>query len=81
MPRYFLNLDECGVQTLDHEGYEVATLDAAHAAGIRAARDIMSSEVKAGKLCLSCRIEVTDYEGAVLLVVPFSEAVTVTGLS
>jgi hypothetical protein len=47
---------------------------------IREARSIMSSEVAAGKLCLSCHIRVEDARGATLLTVPFREALEVTGL-
>ena len=81
MPRYFLNLDECGSRTIDDEGYEAAHDEAARAAGITAARGIMAEEVLNGKLCLSCRIEVTNHDGEVVLVVPFKEAVTVSGLT
>ena len=47
---------------------------------IREARSIMSSEVAAGKLCLSCHICVEDAQGATLLTVPFSEALEISGL-
>lgn len=80
MPRFFLNLDECGSRTIDEDGFEADHLEAAREAGIKAAREIMASEVKAGKLCLSCRIEVTDGDGVVLVTVPFREAVKVSGL-
>jgi hypothetical protein len=44
------------------------------------AREIMSNEVKNGKLCLSCHIEVEDEAGQVVLTLPFKEAVQVSGL-
>ena len=68
MPRFFLNLDECGIRSLDQDGFELAHLEAAREAGIKAARDIMASEVRSGKLCLNCRVEVTDADGVVVLV-------------
>lgn len=80
MPRFFLNLDECGVRSIDDEGFEAAHHEAARTAAIDAAREIMASEVRAGKLCLSCRIEVTDAEGEIVLTVPFKDAVMVSGL-
>lgn len=80
MPRFFLNLDQCGLRSLDHEGFQADHLDAARTAGIQAARDIMADEVRAGRLCLDCRVEVTDADGVVVLVVPFKEAIEVKGL-
>ena len=79
MPLFYLNLNECGSLTVDDEGYELANLDAARGAGVAAARDIMAEEIKSGTLCLSCRIEVTDANGVVLMVVPFKDGVGVTG--
>jgi hypothetical protein len=40
----------------------------------------MAAEITEGKLCLSCRIDVLDEDGRPVIVVPFREAVTVTGL-
>jgi hypothetical protein len=40
----------------------------------------MAAEVQAGRLCLSCRIEVTDEDQALIVGVPFKEALAITGL-
>jgi hypothetical protein len=40
----------------------------------------MSGEVLAGRLCLSCRIEVTDENQQLIEVVPFKEALELTGI-
>lgn len=78
MARYFLNLWECGKLTSDDEGVELADLEAARTAAVAAARDMMSAEVRSGKLCLGCGIEVRK-DGEVVLKVPFRDAVVVTG--
>ncbi|WP_260598129.1 DUF6894 family protein [Sphingomonas endolithica] len=80
MARLFFELNECGTVTGDVEGQEVADLDAARAKAIAAARDIMAAEVLSGKLCLSCNIRVTDRDGETLLLIPFKDAVTVSGM-
>ena len=80
MASYYLHLHLCGEVCLADEPLELVDLEAARLAAIRGARSIMCGEVEAGRLCLSCRIEVQDASGATLLTVPFAEAVTVTGI-
>ncbi len=80
MSRFYFHLDECGAICADEEGFELADIDAARVQAIAAARDIMCDEVSRGRLCLSCRIDVADESGAIVLVVPFKEAVTLSGL-
>ena len=79
MPRYFLDLVECGTRISDEEGLHFADLTAARAAAVQGARDVMCGEVAQSKLCLSCCIEVRDSSGKAVLEVPFREAVEVTG--
>lgn len=79
MTRYFFNLHECGDVTSDNEGLECGDISAIEEEAIRAARGIMSAEVAEGRLCLSCRIEVRDEAGALVLTVPFNDAVTIAG--
>ncbi len=81
MPLLWFNLSECGTLIADEEGREVLDLDAAWAIALTAARDIMAAEVKEGRLCLSCRIDITDEAGSIVATVPFSDAVTITGRS
>jgi hypothetical protein len=80
MTRMFFELNECGTVTGDAEGQEIADLEIARAVAIKAARDIMCAEVVEGKLCLGCAIRVTDRDGETLLLVPFKDAVVVSGL-
>jgi antirestriction protein ArdC len=80
MARYFFNLHECGTVSDDPEGMERADLDHVRQEALRAAREVMCAEVNEGRLCLSCHIEVKDEDGAVVLLLPFAEALTITGL-
>ena len=78
MAYYYLDLHECGDITVDDEGAEFADLGEARHKAVAAARDVMSSEVAAGKLCLGCAIVIRDRRGEKVLAVPFAEAVAVT---
>jgi hypothetical protein len=80
MPRYFFNLHECGTLVRDDEGREVRDDAQLRQLAVREARQLMAAEITEGKLCLSCRIDVLDEDGRPVIVVPFREAVTVTGL-
>jgi hypothetical protein len=80
MPKLFFHLHECGEVIFDEEGTEVGSLAEARARALRGARSIMSSEVAAGKLCLSCHISVEDAQGTILFNVPFRDALEITGL-
>lgn len=77
--RLHFHLNECGTVTGDEEGREVASLASAYDLAITAARAVMCAEVAEGRLCLSCHIEVIDEHGTRVLLVPFSDAVTITG--
>ena len=47
---------------------------------MRGARAIMADEVTKGRLCLSCHIRVTNAIGTTVMVLPFREALEVSGL-
>ena len=79
MARYFFHLHECGTLYADAEGLDRITMDDVRDEAYRAAREVMCAELADGRLCLSCRIEVRDETGAVVLDLPFREAVTITG--
>jgi hypothetical protein len=79
MARYFFNLHECGTLILDEEGREVIDSDQLHALAIKEARQLMSVEVARGELCLSCRIEVLDADQRLVLILPFKDALNITG--
>lgn len=74
MPRYFFHLYDDGV-TLDPEGRELPTVEAAREEAIRTAREIAREEVADGHLGLNHRIEVTDAYDAPVATVKFKEAI------
>ena len=78
--RYFFNLHECGTITRDHDGQEFDDLAAVREAAIRTARGIMAAEIESGRLCLLCHIEIQDRDGTTVMILPFRQAVVVTGL-
>lgn len=80
MTRYFFNLYECGRVTMDEEGLLLATVPEARRRAIDEARAIMCAEVKEGRLCLNCNIEVVDDHGALAVNVPFKDALHVEGV-
>jgi hypothetical protein len=80
MARYHFHVHECGTVIDDEEGLERPNLESVRHEALISAREIMSNEVKNGKLCLSCHIEVQDETGQVVLTLPFKEAVQVVGI-
>lgn len=80
MQRYFFHLHECGRVTVDEEGAVLPTLEDVRARAIHQARAIMCAEVQEGRLCLSCNIEVVDPQGALAVNVPFTEAISISGI-
>lgn len=79
MPRFFFNLHECGRVVIDDDGVQMADGNAARANAVHEARQIMAAEVSHGRLSFSCHIEVQDEARKVLLIVPFADAVVVSG--
>ena len=78
--RYFFNLHECGQITLDEAGVNHNDIGSVRLSATQAARDIMAAEVKGGRLCLSCHIEVFDSAGIQVLKLPFKDVLNVSGL-
>lgn len=79
MDRYFFHLHECGTLIADEEGRELVGIDVARRVAVAAARSTMADEVLAGRLCLSCCIEVKNSEGRLVMTVPFNEALAISG--
>lgn len=80
MERYFFHLHECGTLISDDEGRMLPGLDAVRREAIAAARDVMANEVRAGRLCVGCCIEVKNAASQVVLKVPFRDALSISGL-
>jgi hypothetical protein len=80
MARYHFHLHECGTVIPDEEGLEKPDLESVRQEALMSARELMCNEMRSGKLCLGCRIEVQDEAGRVVLTLPFKEAVEVSGI-
>ncbi|WP_114951482.1 DUF6894 family protein [Sphingosinicella terrae] len=77
MPHYFFHVRNRFGYVEDEEGSELPDLEAARARAIDGVRSMLSEEARAGEIDLRGRIEVRDPAGALLLTIPFAEAVTV----
>ena len=76
----YVNLVTSGLGlTEDEEGQEIPSPEAAIAAALDGIRSMLSSGVREGELNLHGSLEVVDEAGRLLRMVPFSEAVEVTG--
>ncbi|HEX8444056.1 MAG TPA: hypothetical protein VF631_10475 [Allosphingosinicella sp.] len=80
MARYHFHIDECGTIITDDEGLKKPDMESVRHEALMSAREIMCGEMKRGKLCLSCHIEVQDEAGHVVYILPFKQAVEVTGI-
>lgn len=78
MPLYYLHVCTGNGFIEDEEGQELADLDAARAAALRGARDIMSEEMRRGEFNPASFIEVEDQDHQLLFTLQFSEAVRIT---
>lgn len=76
MPRYFFHLYN-HLEVRDEEGKQLPDLEAAKAFAIENARDVMTSNIVQGEICLSHRIEIEDAQGVLVAVVYFRDALTV----
>jgi hypothetical protein len=76
MPRFYLHLHD-GERICDETGMLLDGLAGAREEAVRTARDMMSDQVRRGRLSLRDRIEIFDEGGRRLLVVPFREAVQI----
>ncbi|WP_224576685.1 hypothetical protein [Mesorhizobium sp. BR1-1-16] len=75
MPRYFFHQVRRGGLIEDSEGSQLPDIDAARREAIDGAREMMSEAIHAGVDISSRRFEITDEQGAVVLLVPFTDAV------
>jgi hypothetical protein len=80
MPHYHLNLHNSHVDAPDEEGADFADVSAAREHAVTGIREFLSHEAKGGMVDLRGRIDIADDHGAILLTVPFREAMTIKGL-
>ena len=76
MPRYFFHFYD-GPILRDQDGIELADAEAACAAALAGAREVMCDQLMKGRLSLHHRIEVEDEDGKAILTLPFGEAVRI----
>jgi hypothetical protein len=79
MARYFFNVHDRLGHLRDPEGSELADMEAVRQRAVHDARSLMSADIEEGLLNIADYIEVTDAKGSVVLNLPYSEAVTITG--
>ena len=79
MARYYFDLHECRGVTWDDEGFDMPDLHAARDRAVRQALSIMAAEVVEGRLCLGCHIEILDAHRRPAALLPFREALKLTG--
>ena len=75
--RYFLHIRDRAGSVRDDDGSEFPGLVAAIGEARRGIRSLLSEGVKAGTLDLDGYIEIAGEDGAPILVVPFSDAITI----
>ena len=76
MPRFFFHLYD-DIVSIDPEGKELSSLEAAREQAFAEARAMACAEVPNGHLRLKHRIEIADETGKVLATVHFRDAVQV----
>ncbi len=77
MAKFFFHLRDGTDTLLDPDGVELAP-SAVPAAALRAARDCIAHDAKAGRINLNQRITVEDEAGAAVHVIEFVDAVEIT---
>jgi hypothetical protein len=78
MPQFYLHIYNDHGEAEDDEGLEAPSLAVAREKAVHGIRSLLAAEVENGSINLSGRIDIKDPAGAVLLTVPFSEALEVT---
>lgn len=76
MPRFFFNLYD-DVVVADEEGVELPGVEAARLLALVSARDLMGAQVHHGYIVLSHWIDVLDETGAIVLHLPFGDALEI----
>jgi len=74
MARYFFHLRDGSDQLLDPDGIELPDQQAIETAALRAARDTLSHELRAGRLDLPYRIDVETEDGTIVHTIDLAEA-------
>jgi hypothetical protein len=76
MPQFFFNVRTGPYVVEDHEGSDLANLEAARREAILDARSAMSTAIKEGRdISRRVTIEVCDDKGRILMLVPYTDAI------
>ena len=75
MPRFYFHVCNGNGFVEDDKGQELPDLEAARAAAIKAAREIMAADLQRGALDLSSFIEIEDVDRQLVHTLGFEEAV------
>ena len=81
MARYFLHIHNSHGGAEDEEGIDANSLAEASERALTGIRSLLAAEVVNGQIDLSGHIDISDETGKVLLSIPFTDGVTVKGLS
>ena len=76
MPRFFFNLRN-DISVEDGEGKELPDAVSARAEAVRHARNIMSEDIKDGRLMLKDSIDIVDEQGQPVTTLRFREAIEI----
>ncbi len=79
MPLFFLHVGNSNGFVEDEEGHDLPDVEAARAKATAGARDIMSEDMRGGRLDLASFIEVEDENHIHLFTITFGEAVRIEG--
>jgi hypothetical protein len=76
MPQYFFNVRTGPYIVEDHEGSDLADLEAARQEAILDARSAMSTAIQQGRdISRRATIEICDDKGRILMLVPYTDAI------
>ena len=77
MPHYHLNIYNGHGDTPDAEGHDYADQAAARDQAIAGIRSMLSEEALTGAIDLCGRIEIVTDDGAIIAIIPFTDAVAI----
>jgi hypothetical protein len=77
MPRFYLHMSDGNGFIEDEEGMDLPDEAAAREAALRCARDVMTGELRSGRLDLTSFIEVENEQRKLLFTLTFADAVQI----
>jgi hypothetical protein len=77
--RYYFDIHNSIGLVEDEEGRDLPDLETARAEALKGIRSIVGEDLQKGVVDLCGRLEIRDEEGALVLTIPFAEAVEIRG--